>query len=151
MGNSKHTPKQIVSTLVLFVPLSFGWNADAYSQRIEYIYDNAGNRETRQPQIIVQRIDSLENEKNANREKMLENKVIIYPNPTCGILQIDILKVENFNDYKISLYNSSGKQLQQWPSVSQSNVIDISDYASGIYILQVTCNTDVGNWKIIKQ
>ena len=51
MGNSKHTPKQIVSTLVLFVILSFGWNADAYSQRIEYIYDNAGNRETRQLQI----------------------------------------------------------------------------------------------------
>ena len=150
MGNSKHTPKQIVSTLVLFVILSFGWNADAYSQRIEYIYDKAGNRETRQLQIIVQRMDSLENE-NENREKMLESKVIIYPNPTRGILQIDILKVENFNDYKISLYSSAGKQLQQWPSVSQSNVIDISDYASGIYILQVACNSDVSNWKIIKQ
>ena len=107
-------------------------------------------RETRQLQIIVQRMDSLENE-NENREKMLESKVIIYPNPTRGILQIDILKVENFNDYKISLYSSAGKQLQQWPSVSQSNVIDISDYASGIYILQVACNSDVSNWKIIKQ
>ncbi|WP_291582857.1 T9SS type A sorting domain-containing protein [Bacteroides sp.] len=151
MENNKHTPKQIVSILLLFVTFSLWWGTDACAQRIEYIYDNAGNRETRQLQIIAQRMDSLENEKDKNREEMLESKVIIYPNPTRGILQIDILRVENFEDSRIFLYNSSGKQLQQWSDISRSNVINLSDYASGIYILQVTCNGDVSSWKIIKQ
>lgn len=60
MRNNKHTTKWIISRLVLFVTFSLWWDTDACAQRIEYIYDNAGNRKIRQLQIIAQRMDSLE-------------------------------------------------------------------------------------------
>ena len=149
------TSKRIVSIFLLFAVLSMWAAADAYAQnKIKYTYDSAGNRLTRQKEIVIQTRGALsddEGEPSTYEEKLSETKVTIYPNPTRGILKIDISGVEKFENARISLYDLTGKLLQQWAGISQSNEIDLSERTPGMYIMQVAYNGKISSWKIIKE
>ena len=80
-----------------------------------------------------------------------QTKVTIYPNPTRGMLKVDISGVEKFENARISLYDLTGTLLQQWGSISQSNAVDISDRTPGMYIMQIVYNGNTSSWKIIKE
>lgn len=122
-------------------------------QRVKYTYDNAGNRLTRQKEIVVQTRGALNNgeEPSVYEEELSETKVTIYPNPTKGMLRVDISGVEKFENAQISLYDLTGKLLRQWAGISQSNAIDLSERTPGMYIMQVAYNGKVSSWKIIKE
>ena len=149
------TSKRIVAIFLLFVVLSIWAAADAYAQnKIKYTYDSAGNRLTRQKEIVVQTRGVLsddEVEPSIYEEKLSETKVTIYPNPTRGMLKVDISGVEKFENSRISLYDLTGTLMQQWGSISQSNAVDISDRTPGMYIMQIVYNGNTSSWKIIKE
>ncbi|WP_291528455.1 T9SS type A sorting domain-containing protein [Bacteroides sp. UBA939] len=139
-------------TAILFSFLLALFSSDICAQRIQYAYDAAGNRLTRQ--ILVQTrgvSDGGEETPSVYEEELSESKITIYPNPTRGMLQVDISGVEQFENAQISIYDLTGKQLRQWTGISRSNVIDISDRSPGIYIMQIAYNGNVSSWKIIKE
>jgi len=147
MKNDKRIFKRIAVIFLLFVVLSMWAAADAYAQnKIKYTYDSAGNRLSRQKEIVVQTRGALSDE-----EELSETKVTIYPNPTKGVLKVDISGVEKFENAQISLYDLTGKLLQQWAGISQSNTIDLSERTPGMYIMQVAYNGKISSWKIIKE
>lgn len=153
MKNNKRTSKQKAVLLLLSV-LSLWISPNVCAQqRINYTYDEAGNRTKRE--IVLSSTRSVsENEEEASEtyeEKLRETKVTIYPNPTKGMLRVDISGVDNFEDARISLYDLNGKLLQQWTNISQSNVIDLSGQTPAMYIMQVTYNGYVSRWKIVKE
>ena len=121
--------------------------------KIKYTYDDAGNRLTRKKEIVVQTRGALNNgeEPSVYEEELSETKVTIYPNPTKGMLKVDISGVEQFENAQISLYDLTGKLLQQWAGISQSNTIDLSERTPGMYIMQVAYNGKISSWKIIKE
>ena len=148
------TSKRIVAIFLLFAVLSMWAAADAYAQnKIKYTYDSAGNRLSRQKEIVVQTRGALSDgeEPSVYEEELSETKVTIYPNPTKGVLKVDISGVEKFENAQISLYDLTGTLLQQWGSISQSNVVDISDRTPGMYIMQIVYNGNTSSWKIIKE
>ena len=148
------TSKRIVAIFLLFVVLSMWAAADAYAQnKIKYTYDSAGNRLSRQKEIVVQTRGALSDgeEPSVYEEELSETKVTIYPNPTKGVLKVDISGVEKFENAQISLYDLTGTLLQQWGSISQSNAVDISDRTPGMYIMQIVYNGNTSSWKIIKE
>ena len=155
MKNDKRIFKRIAVIFLLFVVLSMWAAADAYAQnKIKYTYDSAGNRLSRQKEIVVQTRGVLsddEVEPSIYEEKLSETKVTIYPNPTRGMLKVDISGVEKFENARISLYDLTGKLLQQWAGISQSNTIDLSERTPGMYIMQVAYNGKISSWKIIKE
>mgnify|MGYP000958615018 CR=1 FL=1 len=155
MKNNKRIFKRIAVIFLLFVVLSMWAAADAYAQnKIKYTYDSAGNRLSRQKEIVVQTRGVLsddEGEPSIYEEKLSETKVTIYPNPTRGMLKVDISGVEKFENARISLYDLTGKLLQQWAGISQSNEIDLSERTSGVYIMQIVYNGNASSWKIIKE
>ena len=109
---------------------------------------------TRQKEIVVQTSGVLsddEGEPSIYEEKLSETKVTIYPNPTRGMLKVDISGVEKFENARISLYDLTGTLMQQWGSISQSNAVDISDRTPGMYIMQIVYNGNTSSWKIIKE
>lgn len=143
-----------IAAMLLFVVLSIWAGLDLCAQqRIKFIYDNAGNRLTRQKEIVVQTRGALSDEDfpSTYEERFMESKVTIYPNPTRGVLKVDISGVETFDDAHIALYDITGKQLQQWADITHSNTIDISERSPGIYIMQIAYNGNVSSWKIIKE
>lgn len=150
---SKRISKRVALIFLLSVVLSMWAGLDICAQRIKYTYDNAGNRLTRQKEIVVQTRGALsdEEEPSVYEEELSETKVTIYPNPTRGMLKIDISGVEMFENARISLYDLTGKLLQQWAGISQSNAIDLSERTPGMYIMQVVYNGKISSWKIIKE
>ena len=139
---------------MLFVVLSVWAGANLCAQnRIKYTYDDAGNRLTRKKEIVVQTRGNLNNgeEPSVYEEELSETKVIIYPNPTKGMLKVDISGVEKFENAQISLYDLTGKLLQRWAGISQSNTIDLSERTPGLYIMQIAYNGKISSWKIIKE
>lgn len=150
---SKRISKRVALIFLLSVVLSMWAGLDICAQRIKYTYDNAGNRLTRQKEIVVQTRGALsdEEEPSVYEEELSETKVTIYPNPTRGMLKVDISGVEKFENARISLYDLTGKLLQQWAGISQSNAIDLSERTPGMYIMQVVYNGKISSWKIIKE
>lgn len=154
MKNNKRIFKRIATIFLLSGIFSMWVSLDLCAQqRIKYIYDSAGNRLTRQKEIVVQTRGALsdEEEPSVYEEELSETKVTIYPNPTRGMLKIDISGVEKFENARISLYDLTGKLLQQWAGISQSNEIDLSERTPGMYIMQVAYNGKISSWKIIKE
>ena len=71
--------------------------------------------------------------------------LVVYPNPTDGTL---FIKNENNVPLKVALFNSFGQRLANWENINQ---IDLSDFQTGLYILQVENSTDnqVGTYKVL--
>ena len=153
MKKDKRISKRVALIFLLSVVLSMWAGLDICAQRIKYTYDNAGNRLTRQKEIVVQTRGALsdEEEPSVYEEELSETKVTIYPNPTRGMLKVDISGVEKFENARISLYDLTGTLLQQWGSISQSNMVDISDRTPGVYIMQIVYNGNASSWKIVKE
>lgn len=65
------------------------------------------------------------------------NRVNIYPNPTEGILNIDISDVEEGN-VSIKLMDLSGRLIKEIQTNSLKNIqLDINNLSNGIYVLQI--------------
>jgi len=81
--------------------------------------------------------------------------ISVYPNPSAnGIFIIDFSE-SNISNHTYSLYNSLGKLIKQKDlnnTVSLKEIIDISEFSSGIYYLQISGDNGVINiFKLISE
>ena len=70
-----------------------------------------------------------------------ENEIIIYPNPTSGIVTFS-------EEVSVKVYNIRGKQVLNKSGISQ---IDLSEYNNGIYNISIIFMDEIFNQIIIKQ
>lgn len=73
-------------------------------------------------------------------KKTAENK-IIYPNPTDGIVTIDI---ENIR--KIEVINSSGTKIQ---ATEGKSIVDLRNAAKGVYYFKIITDKEVRIEKVV--
>jgi hypothetical protein len=144
--------KLIITTIVLaFVLL-------CQAQSIEYGYDNAGNRVSRRiidmggPQNAKKSNAGVEDDseaiaEQAEEEIITDRNVKIYPNPTKGILGIELYGEYTEEQSVLTLYNGQGALLVTQKVSEGRNVLDLSAYPAGWYILRVGGK----EYKIIKQ
>lgn len=81
-------------------------------------------------------------------------KYTVFPNPTNS--QLTIQSSKKLSNATIKLYNITGQLIIQKTNVSGDNfIIDLSDYAKGIYILEIggsaTLTTGVERVKVVKE
>ncbi|WP_178984112.1 T9SS type A sorting domain-containing protein [Winogradskyella helgolandensis] len=75
-----------------------------------------------------------------------DNTMAIYPNPTSGVLHVDLKEAAVT---QATVYNLSGARVMTF---SGSAALDISSLASGIYVLRIQDSNDVVGFKrIVKQ
>ncbi len=77
----------------------------------------------------------------------LDVNIKVYPNPTSGKIRIEGLNSKNI----IRIYSNLGNVVFEKVVSDIDNVIDLSKYAPGIYILEMVNNNKPINFKIIKQ
>ncbi len=81
--------------------------------------------------------------------------IVLYPNPTTDILNIDFTKKELFkNGYTLQIYNALGQLINNMPLNSDSSQISTKKWgSSGIYYIKITndSNTCVLTKKIVLQ
>jgi hypothetical protein len=96
--------------------------------------------------LNIQEKSSNENTLNAGEELI----TIVYPNPSKGLINIDISNLPVDAEYEMKFYDLSGLELMTKRITSIHSEIDISYYKDGIYILRINIYGKIFNWKVVK-
>lgn len=142
-------------------------SAILYGQKVEFSYDENGNRLSRT--IIVEQLKSgtvafpvlnpktlisTENAKTAILEEIRpeegEIKTSVYPNPNKGLIKINVSNMPLNSINEMRLYDLSGTQLSIKRNFDSNSEIDISRFKDGIYILRIKINDRIFDWKVVK-
>ena len=124
-----------------------------------YDYDNAGNRILRTTLTVRQAVaadvdTSFADVSNSKQEPYFEeviggNNVKIYPNPTKGMVTLQLDKPVKTGLYRLS--DLSGKLLSDGTITNSIYTLDLSRYENGVYLLTLILDGQTDTWKIIKQ
>jgi hypothetical protein len=84
-----------------------------------------------------------------NDENMIDanadmENIVVYPNPTTGVLYIDAVGIQ-----KVECYNQMGQLVRVYDNVLNS--IDLNDLSQGIYTLRITVPQGVAVRKVVKR
>ena len=125
----------------------------AFADRINNVYDSAGNRLTSEKVIIFTRgsVNGSVPEEKMYQDSLASTRITIYPNPTEGDLRIDIAGVTDFESSGLILYDMAGKVVCNITELSESNELDITSYANGMYIMVIKIKEESTTWKIVKK
>ncbi|GHT72203.1 hypothetical protein AGMMS50262_00170 [Bacteroidia bacterium] len=133
-----------ISGLFLISPL--------VAQNVTYAYDSAGNRTSR----TVRLSSPAKSSENPAEEIVFEDlvskhEVKIYPNPTKGVIAVEIFNFNAEVTADFLLTDLSGKVIYRLPAVSGYETLDLSRQPDGLYVLRLTVNGEATVWKIIKE
>lgn len=70
-------------------------------------------------------------------EEVSQNSIMAYPNPTTSIVNV-ALKMEKQRSFDMQLFDLSGKKLLALRSSSDLEQIDVSQFATGVYLLKIS-------------
>lgn len=120
---------------------------------IAYDYDHAGNRIARRVIHITPR--AVPEKTIANPDSVIEvlsdMEIHAYPNPARETLHVDAKHLRQDTSLQITLFNIQGAIVFRKETLTPSNIIDMSVYPSGVYILRVSSADKDTEIKIIKQ
>lgn len=166
--------KTVLSFLVM---LYVNTSMDAQSFTAHYTYDDNGNRitatviylQTAVKQVQVQSehftMDSIITADSANflkqgwKEPIIEHLlgfvIKVYPNPTQGILMIEVSgiseeQITNSSNV-IKVWDLEGRQICSSVQLKNVNIVDLSNQSNGGYIVIIVINGLTKEYKIIKQ
>jgi hypothetical protein len=110
--------------------------------------------------VFIARIEDLPNNNiqfrksvKGNEDTTSLNNISVYPNPANDALFID-LSFEEKTFVILSLYDIFGKQIEDGITgylLNDKIRMDISRFATGLYMLRVETNNGINNYKIIKE
>ncbi|MFT3740093.1 MAG: T9SS type A sorting domain-containing protein [Breznakibacter sp.] len=142
--------------LALLASTTAGLSAQSSVYGVAYDYDGAGNRTGRRMATITLSAPKTAQLDSAGIKPLEENlgeaAVHIHPNPTKGMLRVEITGGPDDRLYTARLYSQSGNLLGshkqtgngQWP-------VDLTGRPSGYYILVLQASNHKKSYKIIKQ
>ena len=136
-------------TSIFILLLSIAMNISA--QSVSYSYDNAGNRTARRTFTMSKSPSAPEQTITAIPDIIAEKSVVIYPNPTKGIVTVEIKDYTDKLQAEFRLTDLSGRTITNRKAVSRTQTFDLSGQIAGVYLLQIRINNESVVWKIIKQ
>jgi hypothetical protein len=77
-----------------------------------------------------------------------ENRILVYPIPSSGLFN---LKMNLPGEYRMAVYDLSGNLLMNRKSDNTLEMIDLTGYSAGIYILNILYDKNNYIRKIVKQ
>jgi hypothetical protein len=121
-----------------------------------YRYDPFGNRVKRELVTIdlskSASISNSESEIEPTEEEFGDRKLLIYPNPTKGVISLAIIGGEEEDVYKYTLHNMAGTTLVTNQFVGNGqHPIDLSGFSNGNYLMVVENKQKRVVFKIIKE
>ncbi|WP_395052092.1 T9SS type A sorting domain-containing protein [Flavobacterium sp.] len=124
--------------------------------RIQFSYDSAGNQTQRvicvncaSKNINYKDIESL-----VEKDLIIEDKVLYYPNPVLEELYIKLKSTEDITIASVELFSINGQLLFKHINEIDNETIkiDFKNYPTGYYVVEILySNGDKKNFKIIKQ
>ena len=117
-----------------------------------YTYDEAGNRLSRTYEITTPEFhdpDMAELRSQPAKAELSPDLFNIYPNPALDFIIVE-KSLELPDVVKMSLFDQSGRLINQQSLSNPVNRIDLSSQTTGIYILMIETESGINNWKIVK-
>ncbi|NVO09212.1 MAG: T9SS type A sorting domain-containing protein [Bacteroidales bacterium] len=140
--------------LMLVVTLSVTTKAQLFNAT--YTYDANGNRVSAKV-IYLSQSPSNPNPKIDDQlpiDPQTTLKINIFPNPTKGLLRVELSGVTNEQisapSNAIRVWDTQGKLLIAISPISTSNTVDLSGYNDGTYIMQLFFAGKMRSFKIVK-
>jgi YD repeat-containing protein len=130
----------------------------AAAQTISFAYDEAGNRVSRtivinssqHARAVNNNADEAETSPPFVEQLTLDLQVRIYPNPTKGLLQVELAGLAAESVATATVANLNGQQIISADAINRVSTIDLSAYPSGTYVLRLVINDKATEYKIIK-
>ena len=137
--------KTLICILLLHAAMNFS------AQNLTYTYDAAGNRIGR---VILMKVpqapEGIQNETAVN-DLIAEKAIAIFPNPTKGIVTVEIKDYSVQMQAEFRLMDLSGRTIINRKASSNIQTFDLSRLAAGTYLMQICINGETVVWKIIKE
>ena len=134
-----------IAIIIFFTTILF-----AYSQNlIGFAYDEAGNRIKREL-IIPAKPQNFKGQENRSCYDELGGKPIKITTHQSGIIDISISNLEMTDNACVDVFSVNGMLILSQDITEILTSIDIGSQPSGIYIVRITVNGNVTNWKVIK-
>ncbi|MDR1729411.1 MAG: T9SS type A sorting domain-containing protein [Prevotellaceae bacterium] len=134
------------------------------AQTVRFLYDAAGNRVERyidmtapglRSATIAAEEETEETSENTPLKELqdlsLANPIHIYPNPTDGLLKVQIDNLQENQKASVILMNMQGQTVLSRSAVRDIVELDMSTSAQGIYIMRISIDEKNTEWKIIKK
>ncbi|MDR2684815.1 MAG: T9SS type A sorting domain-containing protein [Prevotellaceae bacterium] len=123
-------------------------------QNLTFLYDNSGNC-YRKYLTVVMSSPARQNSENSEEtqpqtDQIGDLKVTVFPNPTEGVLKVAVIGASGEN-LRFTLLDAGGKILQNFTSQTLDNEVDMTSYATGIYILRLVADRKQSVFQIIKK
>ncbi|MBW2960276.1 zinc-dependent metalloprotease [Mesonia aestuariivivens] len=84
-------------------------------------------------------------------EEEFENEIKIYPNPTKGLVNIDLNNSLSLKKSQLNLFDLLGRKVKSKSLIAKNSELNISDLPSGVYLLEIESDGNKITRKIIKQ
>ena len=131
-----------------FLPVGTSFNPTVATHSSAFIPASAGHKyiaikyiPNGQHQAVS--IDNVKWKTTASSPKFDTSKVMVYPNPTSGIINVD----STLNIAQVEIYNATGQKVL----TTTNKEINLQSAANGLYFVTVTTNEGLqGTYKIIK-
>lgn len=146
--------KTLLASLLL-LSASFSY---AFAQSVHFNYDSNGNRvgktliatQLKSGKISDSLSDLAQKELKDENDHFTKPSAKIYPNPTRGIIKIELLNIPDGAEPEFKLLDMSGNVKIHRKNANPVSEIDISALNDGMYILVLKIGPTILNWKIVK-
>lgn len=135
--------KRLLTLLLLFLSLSC---SAAY---ILFYYDNAGNMIKRSPDGVKKAPGNDGTDKGIGQ--LAADAVKVYPNPTDGPVTIEIMMPMASYEGQIEVFSISGQFVLREKVREPKTCIDLSNAASGLYVINLIVDEKESLIKILKK
>ena len=122
------------------------------AQNVTYEYDDAGNRIERAiiPQSMMKSSSSMPIS-TPMEDIVAEHRLKIYPNPTKGMLSVEIGNYSSDLQADFRILDMTGRTINTQKAKSGTVYFDLSNHPSGVYLLRININGEIVTWKVIKK
>ena len=121
---------------------------DIAQAQLTYSYSATGNRQN--VHIGFAKIAATPDEQEEYTETLDNIQFKIFPNPTKGLLKINIDTDVKIEDLKIEMFDVNGKKIIDKSVLSKEIELDITDALAGTYFMKIFVNNKPYFWNILK-
>ena len=118
-------------------------------QSLNYEYSATGNR--KKVYVGFAKIAATPDKQEEYTETLDNIQFRIYPNPTKGLLKIDIETEMKVDNLRIEMYDANGKQIFEKSAKSKEIELDITSAVAGNYFIKLFVNDKPYYWNILKE
>lgn len=129
----------------------------AQNVTVNFEYDESGNRTKRSIELkeMEENANSVETEDSAGWQTEVSKTIqgaelTIFPNPTNGLISVNIAGADGSNIFRLTLSTLSGITIEECNTANGTTQLDISRLARGMYLLTVSTSDERCVWKIVK-